>query len=371
MDKPLQSSEAKLAPILEASKELTYLYDFGDSWEHHITLEDIIQNYPESYAMIIEAGEACPPEDVGGPPGYLDFLVSWYDPAQPDHVETKAWGQGMGYTDSFDQKRANLFLRHKQSLSRDLVSKACCELNTLVFPASVPMAFRVEITEENIRETHRFKYFRDFLGIIKELEPLKLTAKGNLPAKLVANLSQQGYDFLEPKLPKKVSREDQAWFLAELHHLGKRLGLFTKRHGKLMVTKKGATVGENAPLLYFSLWQVLLNDHLEGYKSGYEDLHPIFMGYLLELLKKYGGTEREFSFYVEYLLRVDPYVWDEYGSDPSAKNRFTSRVFGSIVQNYFAELGIVATRSVFNKDDFRFLRYVRTTDLFSRILVSW
>ena len=77
------------------------MYDFGDSWEHHIALEKVIKDYPHSYVQVIEAGEACPPEDVGGSPGYLAFLTSWHNPsarvAPPDRPEGGLTSQFLYY----------------------------------------------------------------------------------------------------------------------------------------------------------------------------------------------------------------------------------------------------------------------------------
>jgi hypothetical protein len=34
---------------------------------------------------------ACPPEDIGGPPGYVDFVQAISDPAHPEHEELLEW----------------------------------------------------------------------------------------------------------------------------------------------------------------------------------------------------------------------------------------------------------------------------------------
>ena len=42
-------------------------------------------------AVCIGGENACPPEDIGGAPGYEEFLEALADPAHPDHAEQKAW----------------------------------------------------------------------------------------------------------------------------------------------------------------------------------------------------------------------------------------------------------------------------------------
>ena len=47
---------------------------------------------PEAEAGSSSLGEGrCPPEDVGGPPGYEHFLEAIADPGHPDHDELTEW----------------------------------------------------------------------------------------------------------------------------------------------------------------------------------------------------------------------------------------------------------------------------------------
>jgi hypothetical protein len=45
----------------------------------------------------LEAVGRCPPQDIGGPPGYEEFLAALADPEHERHVETIEW-----HGDSFD-----------------------------------------------------------------------------------------------------------------------------------------------------------------------------------------------------------------------------------------------------------------------------
>ena len=49
--------------------KLYYVYDFGDQWEHEITVIDF-DSTPIKHAEVTEGGGACPPEDCGGFHGY-------------------------------------------------------------------------------------------------------------------------------------------------------------------------------------------------------------------------------------------------------------------------------------------------------------
>lgn len=62
----------------DPSVPVHYLYDFGDSWHHRITLERRVRTPGAGAVPRCTSGEsACPLEDSGGPPGHervLDFL---------------------------------------------------------------------------------------------------------------------------------------------------------------------------------------------------------------------------------------------------------------------------------------------------------
>ncbi len=70
-----------------------YVYDFGDSWMHKLTLENA--NYKldehESEIWCLDGKGACPPEDVGGPPGYEEFCEIIKNPRRSNHKEMVAW----------------------------------------------------------------------------------------------------------------------------------------------------------------------------------------------------------------------------------------------------------------------------------------
>jgi len=81
----------KLSDIFLTEKQkFTYIYDFGDDWNHQITLEKILEE-KVLYARCIRASGACPPEDCGGPWGYENLKAVLADNKHPEHKDTKAW----------------------------------------------------------------------------------------------------------------------------------------------------------------------------------------------------------------------------------------------------------------------------------------
>jgi len=91
---PLDARKARLVDVIEdiGTKTMRYLYDFGDAWEHTITIERIGHaDLNATYPLLIEATGRCPPEDVGGPPGYDEFLKAIADPQHERHAEMSEW----------------------------------------------------------------------------------------------------------------------------------------------------------------------------------------------------------------------------------------------------------------------------------------
>ncbi len=99
-DGPLDAHKARLDKVLEdiGTKTLRYLYDFGDGWEHTIKIERLSDPEPGVlYPRLIDVTGQCPPEDIGGPWGYAEFLKAIHDPKHEHHAELKKWS-----ADDFD-----------------------------------------------------------------------------------------------------------------------------------------------------------------------------------------------------------------------------------------------------------------------------
>ena len=102
----------RLDRVLRGEKDaLRYEYDFGDSWDHQITLEKILPyNHRMQLPVCIKAKGACPPEDVGGIWGYFAILEVLRDPRHPDHREYgDLYGRDLD-PDAFDIDAANALL---------------------------------------------------------------------------------------------------------------------------------------------------------------------------------------------------------------------------------------------------------------------
>lgn len=102
----LAAGKTTLAGLLAGitGKSFGYTYDFGDGWEHTIKVGKITNAEPGAvYPILLDATNACPPEDCGGPPGY-EWLLSVL--ADPTHEEYDALSDWAGQIDPTDAQMA-------------------------------------------------------------------------------------------------------------------------------------------------------------------------------------------------------------------------------------------------------------------------
>lgn len=99
-----EAAKTRLRDVLSPRKtSMDYIYDFGDSWEHKLTVTNIRQGDPGlSYPRLTGGEYSAPPEDCGGVPGYYDILDVLADPNHPDHAERQKEYEGFD-PDAFDE----------------------------------------------------------------------------------------------------------------------------------------------------------------------------------------------------------------------------------------------------------------------------
>jgi hypothetical protein len=92
--------------IKQKGRTFSYLYDFGDSWEHELVLEESRYFSSELRTELTCLGgeRACPPEDVGGVPGYFEFCNALKDPSNEEHESYMEWSGGDYDSELFDSE---------------------------------------------------------------------------------------------------------------------------------------------------------------------------------------------------------------------------------------------------------------------------
>lgn len=87
------AAKVRLRDVLRPRRTtIDYLYDFGDGWEHRLTVTKVRQGEPGiGYPRYVAGERNAPPEDCGGIPGFYEQLDILADPQHPDHEEVAEW----------------------------------------------------------------------------------------------------------------------------------------------------------------------------------------------------------------------------------------------------------------------------------------
>lgn len=108
-EKVLDSSKYIIDYYLDQVKNFSYIYDFGDYWNHEVKIEEVLDDYEYDYPTVLKYKLDTPPEDCGGVLGYYEMLEDISDAKTPEQLETKEW-----FEDSFvsyDLDKVNAMLR--------------------------------------------------------------------------------------------------------------------------------------------------------------------------------------------------------------------------------------------------------------------
>ena len=90
--------------LSRVGSKATYLYDFGDDWQHGIVLEKRLPVDPNrTYPVCLDGEMACPPEDCGGIYGFFDVVEALSDPNHERYEERLE-----SFGDDFDPKAFSL-----------------------------------------------------------------------------------------------------------------------------------------------------------------------------------------------------------------------------------------------------------------------
>jgi hypothetical protein len=192
------------------------------------------------------------------------------------------------------------------------------------------------IPEEVCEQIPLFRQVYRLLEILYTGGEIKLTQKGNLPMKVVTELSGFG-------IPDKITEDGYA-FRSEVEsvsvpvarEVARLIGAVKKRNNKLSITAKGERIFCDKPALAAAIvtaacttFQAKIMDWIEGEELTGE----AGVGYVLLLLNKYGVEECSAEHYYFSSMEAMPFLC----SEPLDVFTFTSRMFESRLRH----LGIV------------------------------
>ena len=104
-----------------------YTYDFGDDWRHRIVVENVTDAAPDvDYPVFVTGERRAPPEDVGGPPGFMEFVEAMSMRSHPQHKEMVRWYGGPFNATDFGEAEITARVREialRRKLSHDALQR--------------------------------------------------------------------------------------------------------------------------------------------------------------------------------------------------------------------------------------------------------
>ncbi len=109
LDNVLDENTVLLGDMLRVPGDrMVYTYDFGDAWDHLITLK---KEHPSDSSgpvlCCIKGKRACPLEDSGGPWGYEHLAEILNDPEHEEYEDMAEWVESDFDPEAFDVKEVN------------------------------------------------------------------------------------------------------------------------------------------------------------------------------------------------------------------------------------------------------------------------
>ncbi len=241
--------------LVEDGDRMYYVYDFGDDWEHVLTLQVALPREPDAPRAVCTAGRRpAPSEDCGGVMGY-ELLLAATDPQHADHVEAlaeyrRAFGQAPEPERApvpFDVEAVNAVLR---AVTGQVSAGLPEPIAELVAGARLP-AVRARLAELYSRAVSDqrepadavvLETVRAYAWLLHHVgeEGLKLTGAGYLPPASV----REAADILglDRTWIGKANREVQTLPVLWFRESAQKAGLLRKYKGKLLLTPVGRRV---------------------------------------------------------------------------------------------------------------------------------
>lgn len=175
---------------------------------------------------------------------------------------------------------------------------------------------RYAIGDEELVEMVPFlKLMLHFLSVINTQKEIKLTARGNLPRKLVFELYGLGL-ILQEDIESgitKLSKEEDSIAIQNIKIIAQLSGLTKMRTGKLSLTAKGKKLLPSPQKVLEEIFPIYAKKFNWAYHDGFkaDGAMQSTVGYLLYLLIQYGEKERSTQFYSQKHAQAFPTIFEE------------------------------------------------------------
>lgn len=238
------------------------------------------------------------------------------------------------------------------------------------FDAHSPIQLQ-QLTEQKHQRIPILNQIKHLADLIRQKGEIKLTTKGFLPTKIVADIYAQGFikdRYVETGIIK-LYKEADSMSVSLTRILLELSGLAKKRNGKLSLTKAADKILPNNIVLLKLLLNTFGSKFNWAYFDGYGDnnIGQLGYGFTLILLSKYGKEKHPVSFYAQKYFKAFPMLLESieptYGTlETYSTDCYSLRTFEMFL-NY---LGLIEIEKIGKTWDT--VTYISKTELFDRLI---
>jgi len=268
-DEGVPEVQVRLDEVLaERGDMLAYTYDYGDDWEHLLTLEAVLSRGDDAPRAVCTGGERDgPAEDCGGVDSY-ELIAAATDPASPGHADAvlefaEIYGDEVDPEDfrptPFDIDQVNAVLGRlgpnpaidvaslpaplRELLQQVRSTDGLRTLRQLIAAADLSSPLQVDPATAE-RMVRPYAWLLDRVGA----SGIRLTSAGYLPpVHVAAAFTELG---LEDEWIGRGNREVDTWPVLHLRESAQKLGLLRKYRGELRRTARGDAAREDPVALW-------------------------------------------------------------------------------------------------------------------------
>jgi hypothetical protein len=237
--------------LLEKGQMFSYVYDFGDDWQHSLLIEDILDAEDGGlYPICLDGARSCPPEDVGSVYGYAEFLSAIGDPNHPEHEGYLLWAGGKFDPEAFDREQVNQALKHveRSEMVRVYQRYYSGQIGPELELYQTVSDWLGGLEEDQRAQLSELPLRQDAVTLLTYVGENRISgtqATGNFPLKVLREVAPSFVQplILEEKIgdrTRKIRSTSDVWPIYFLHALYQTGGLLTGGPGRRMnLTPKG------------------------------------------------------------------------------------------------------------------------------------
>lgn len=274
-----------------------------------------------------------------------------------------------GSIDELNKIAAEILNNHNNAGQDDFMGLSPYEMNLLL---NQPLSPDCAVKFRNFRNVMALnnvpiiKVSHLYINALKAVPEIKLTAKGNIPIKLLNEINNLNirYDYFNIRPRTELDSVPAAYGKALL----KMAEIIKIRNNKMSLTKFGAEADTDT--LYKALFTAFTEKFHKGYLDGFhsEETGNIGSLFAMYLLKRFGKETRNSDFYASRYLSAFPALLNEFTENDitkrqeSARRCFTYRIFNKGLFLFgLVELEYKKNEKMWNEV------YVRSTDLLNEL----